>query len=624
MCGITGFYGLEDKSLIKKMADVIYHRGPDDEGYFIDNTISMANRRLSIIDVSGGKQPISNENDSIWIVSNNEIYNYIQLMEYLEKKGHKFKTVCDTEVILHSYEEWGEECVKKFNGMFAFAIWDSNKKQLFLGRDRFGKKPLYYTFKNGVFLFGSEIKSILQYGEVERKVNIKTLHDFLSFKHGPIDETIFEGILDLPPAHYMVVSKNKSSVKQYWDLFYEEKSYTENFCVMKLRQLLEDSVKIRLMSEVPLGVFLSGGIDSSTIVALVNKYSNSETNTFTVGFGNEREIDELSEARRTSEYYGTNHHELILDEDDYNYLPLLMWHQDQPTGDVTCLPLYRLSEMTKKYATVILTGTGGDEQFVGYDDFKIGLVNHRINKLPKKVRTSISKSINIIPGFERIKRGFTYVLDSDSYQDAILSVKSMFNEEEKQKLYSPETSKRLGNHNIKERYIKYFIFDNPLASMCYFQNKVGLPEDMLQVTDKMTMAKSLEARLPLLDYRMAEFSATIPSRLKIRNLNEKYIFKKTMAKILPREIIKRRKRFFRLPVETFFNKNLSDIANNILTESEIRKKKYFNEKEIERIIFNHKKGIRRSSYQLFNLLAFVTWHRVFIDSENVSKKPHKF
>ena len=612
MCGITGIYGEGNKQLIKKMTDIISHRGPDDKGYYVDKDISLGNRRLSIIDVKGGHQPIHNEDETLWITYNGEIYNFKEIGEELEKRGHKFYTDTDTEVVVHAYEEWGENCLKKFNGMFAFAIWDSKKKKLFLARDRIGIKPLYYTIvgdgKDRKLVFGSEIKSILIYPGIKREIDLKVLHDYLSFKHAPPERTMFLGINKVPPGYFLTIEKNNIKLKQYWDLNFEESTHNEIFYIEKIKELLEDSVRRRLMSEVPLGVYLSGGVDSSSIVAIMSKFVN-DIQTFTVGFGQDDRHSELSLARETSEIFGTNHHEVRLNQDDYKLLPKLVEHMDEPIADPASLALYKLSEMTKKHVTVVLTGAGGDEQFGGYSTYKLGLLHQKLRNTPKPIKSLIYRASSLAP--RRIKMGMNFVLNSNDYMECFLRAKCMLEEKEKYDLYSDEIKSKLKNYNSLNEQKKYFKF-SPLNSMMYYDNKTHLVEDILTINDKMTMGFSIEARVPILDHRIINLAATMPKKLKINGWKEKYIFRKTMKEILPKKIIKRRKRPFRMPFDTYFKENLKEIAENILSEKNVKKRGYFKYKPIKKIVQKHINGNRHNSYQLFNLLVFEYWYRSFV------------
>ena len=375
MCGITGFVGLNDDALLKKMCNVIKHRGPNDWGTYTDKNIGLGIRRLSIIDIKGGHQPVHNEDRTIWIVFNGEIYNFQELRNIVEKRGHRFYTDCDTEVIVHLYEVFGEKCVDYLRGMFAFALWDSNNKRLFLARDRLGKKPLYYTYFDGKFLFGSEIKSILQCTDVKRAVNLQSMHEFLTLQYVPGPKTMFKDIWKLQPGSTLTLKKGTLKLKKYWDITVTDKNKDEVFCSKKVLELFKESVKIRMMSEVPIGSYLSGGVDSSAVTAFMSMFSDKPVNTFTVGFGHH--TDEFEYARLIAEKFKTNHKEILMEQKSFNLLPEILWHFDEPIADPAALPTYLISKETKKHATVALVGEGGDEAFAGYE--KYGIMMKMVN-----------------------------------------------------------------------------------------------------------------------------------------------------------------------------------------------------------------------------------------------------
>ena len=366
-CGIAGFLGLDDKALLKRMVDVLRHRGPDEQGTFIDDGVGLGSARLSIIDLTHGSQPIHNEDGSIWVVHNGEIYNYLELKEELEKFGHKFYTNSDTEVIVHSYEEWASKSVEKLRGMFAFALWDSSKHILFLVRDRFGKKPLFYMFLDDSFFFASEMKSFFENPDVKRSIDFEALDHYFTYLYVPSPKTIFRGIYKLPPAHYMMVSKNDVSIQKYWDLNFKTNSYDESTAIEMIYKELCEAVRVRLRSDVPLGAFLSGGIDSSTITSIMSKYSEEPVKTVSVAF--EDPDKELKYARTMAELLGTDHHEFLVKPEAYKVLHKLIYHFDEPFADPSMMPTFYLSEVTRKEVKVALSGDGGDEMFIGYPFF---------------------------------------------------------------------------------------------------------------------------------------------------------------------------------------------------------------------------------------------------------------
>jgi len=619
LCGICGFIGFEDKALLKDMCRVVRHRGPDDQGYYIDANVSLGHNRLSIIDLKGGHQPIHNEDESIWVIYNGEIYNFIDIRNELEIKGHHFYTSSDTEAIVHLYEEYGTRLVDHLRGMFAFAIWDSGKKILVIGRDRLGIKPLYYTIIDGKFLFASEIKSILRYSEIKAAVNPAALHDYLTFRHTLSDETMFLGIKKLLPGHIMTYQDGKLSFTQYWDLppaAAEPKP--EDYYVKLLRKLLEESIRLHLISEVPLGVYLSGGIDSGIITALMNRIVDKPIETFSVGFGAEGEIGELSQAKITANYLGTNHHELVVEQGAFiKNMGDIIWHNDEPVADPSALAMFMLSKMAKKYVTVVLNGAGGDEIFGGYISYKIGLANQcykrtipgwlrrgGVNPIVKAVSPYLSSKFYV--GLESISK--------EKKEEAFLFSKSVFSEEDKTNLYTAGLKEKINHDSFKKATDVLFKRkeSNFLESMMYADTKSYLVDHILLETDKLTMSSSIEARVPLIDHLVVEFASSIPPDLKLRGLTEKYILKQVGSDILPPTLMKRKKRPFRIPIDTWFRGELDEMAKQVLDNSIIINEGYFKSDVVTNIIKKHKNAELLYNHQMYALLVFEMWHNEFI------------
>lgn len=622
MCGICGIVGISDKEVIRRMCDVIYHRGPNDSGYFLDYKISLGIRRLSIIDLSGGHQPIHNEDESVWIVFNGEIYNFLDLKKELENKGHRFYTNCDTEAIVHCYEEYGYDCVKKLHGMFAFAIWDKRSKKLFLARDRLGKKPLFYTIVDGIFIFGSEIKSILQYEEVKRKVNPKALHHFLTLQYVPGPDTMFEGIFKLPQGSFLTYQNGELKISKYWDINMEiTVEGDENYYSKMVFELFKESVKKRLMSEVPLGVFLSGGIDSSAIVGMMAGLTDEPVKTFTVGFGHH--TDEYKYAKIIAERFKTDHKELTIRSNSIDVLPKVLWHFDEPIADPAALPTFLMSEAIKKYVTVILVGEGGDEAFAGYPKYRImSRFKKYGNAFPSFLKgTLMSNTLSLIskglPDFKIKKyvefaKGFVPSLGNDA-ESYMKLCSPGFNETEKRHLYSDEFLDNVKNENTVEVFRPYFEKNIDFVNkMVLFDMKVWMCDRLLMKVDKMTMAFSIEARAPFLDHLLLEFANKMPINIRIG----KYIFKKAMSKILPKEILDRKKHAFAVPISTWFDKELKGIAIELLEK--LHKKDYFKKDYINNHILQNTKKLMHD-HQIWNLLNFEIWHKIFIEGDNLSK-----
>lgn len=628
MCGICGFTGFEDKLLLKRMIDAIKHRGPDDSGLYIDKNVCLGHKRLSIIDLSGGHQPMHNEDESIWIVFNGEIYNYKELKKELESK-HKFYTNSDTEVIIHLYEEREEDCVQLLNGMFAFAIWDSNKKILLLARDRIGIKPLYYTIIDDKLLFASEIKSIFQYQELKREINRQCLHDYLSLRYVPEPKTIIKTVNKLPPGHFMIYKNGDISIKKYWQL--EMKPFddiNEVDCIKIFGELLKNSVERMLISDVPLGVYLSGGIDSGTIVGIMSKLKNESTKTFSIGYNMEGFEDELKSAERVANYFNTDHHEFVIDFNPMEILPKTIWHMDEPIADPAALPVYLLSKMAKKYVTVVLVGEGADECLAGYEQYKIMLLANKMKKIPVFIRSKIiPKLMEITPniafnkifkyssmlGDEGKKRAINFISSFGTVYEDYCEINFIFTEDEKEELY--------GNCNKFEnssRIFKPHFYgkNNLLNEMLLADNKTFLLH-LLTKADKMTMAFGVEGRVPYLDNELVRFCSTLPQNLKLRGNIDKYILRKAAKKFVPEFVTKRKKRRFFVPIHHWLENIIKEDVENIFSRENIENRGYFDYHYIDKLLRNYEKSKLYYGRQLWNLLTLELWCRVFIDNEKI-------
>lgn len=613
MCGIVGF-NWHDEKLLRGMMASVKHRGPDESGCYLDESVSLGHQRLKIIDLITGKQPIHNEDGSIQIIFNGEIYNYLELKESLIQKGHRFYTSSDTEVIVHAYEEYDTSCVEHFVGVFAFAIWDLNQKRLFLARDRLGIKPLYYYLKSNKLIFASELKAILEYEGVSRNINSGALNEFLTYRYVPSERTLIEHIYKLLPGHILVLKDGRIKTSKYWDIVENITDEPEEYYVEKLRELLRKSVKQRLISDVPLGVYLSGGLDSSCVVALMSEITDN-IKTFSVGFGTEGE-NELEHARFVSQYFGTDHHEFNVGEKDLSLLPEMVWHLDEPIGDAATLPTYVLSRFIKKKVTVVLAGEGGDELFAGYDNYKIMMLGHNFSKLlPGFLNQRLLPIIgNRFPESSNVKR-ISNLLTARSEAEQYLSVLSLFTENELRKL---------GDFKLDSHMDDYFPDGAKLLNkLLYFGIKTWLPNDFFIKADKMTMAHAVEERVPILDHNIAEFAFTIPTRLKLKGLTGKYIFKKAMVGLLPDQIINRRKHGYNVPVDYWLRHSLKDTLAQLLHES---KHNHYNKEYVLNLLTEFQKS--RGSYnmnflnaqKLWSILIFEIWHRLFIEN----RKPETF
>jgi asparagine synthase (glutamine-hydrolysing) len=598
MCGIVGIYGVSDKTLVKRMCDTIVHRGPDEEGYYLDDFVSLGMRRLSIIDLTSGSQPIYNEEGSIVVVYNGEIYNFNELRQELELKGHRFVTNTDTEVIVHAYEEYGHRCLDRFNGMFVIALWDSIRKELFLARDRIGIKPLYYTMIDGKVAFASEIKAIIEYEEIKRTVDEQALADYFVLRYVPAPLTMFKGIQKLEPGSYMVVNGNGVKRSKYWNLKYNPTHTDEAYFKESILKTLKDSVQKRLIADVPLGVFLSGGVDSSTITAIASNFSSEPIKTFSIGFYG-AEYDETPYARNVAEYFGTAHTEEWVDIDDANLLPKLIYHADEPLADPAILPTYLISQVARKRVKVVLSGEGGDEAFAGYDRYYSELRAYKtlryvptvVKELVFKLGASFNESV--------LKRYLLYfgsrtTQENSYYYRLKLRDNGHLNTEIVQNC--PSNNNALALFHSQEDY---------LNCMLKFDIKYWLPDDLLMKVDKMTMANSLEARVPFLDHNLLQLAYESPPNLKLK----KHLLKVSVNEILPKDIMQRKKHGFDVPIKEWFK---SDTLDGYLSEEKIKNTPYLNLDKIQEVWRRHRKESGDYSVLLWKCLCYVAWHDTYI------------
>ena len=626
MCGIAGFAGIQDPLLLKAITDILVHRGPDDEGFYSDEHVSMGMRRLSIIDLAGGHQPIHNEDETVWVVFNGEIYNFKELREELIKKGHSFYTNTDTEVIPHLYEEFGEDCVHHLRGMFAFALWDKNRNQLLLARDRLGIKPLYYMMYDGKLVFASELKSLLAFERCPKEVDLNALLSFLTFLYIPSPDTIFKGIQKLSPGHLLVYLKGEVTLKPYWDLSFPvegERGREGEYCE-RVRQLMSEVVQLHLISDVPFGVFLSGGLDSSTIVACMAEVSSAPIKTFSIGYGEEsKSYNELEYARMIAKHFGTEHHEFILKPDMVQVIPKLVWHLDEPFADSSLISTYLVSKAAREHVAVALTGIGGDEVFGGYPRYLGARLAGSYEYVPHWVRRSLARAIDLLPestqsrnlsGWAKrfIKGGLM------SERDRYISWVSFFDQQSLKSLMSESFRAEFETMDATDRHRYLYENNRALDSMgkiFYLDVKTYLPDDLLMMGDKMSMANSLELRVPFCDHRLLEYAATIPTELKFKGFRLKSLFKRSMASRLPQEILNRKKQGFMVPLAQWFRKDLKEFTQELLSEASIRKRGYFNPKYVHWMLDRHYTGRQNLTDQIFALLTLELWHRIYLDGE---------
>ena len=619
MCGIAGIVSLDGQPVfeheLRSMCSAMVHRGPDDEGVYVDSGVGLAMRRLSIIDLANGHQPVSNEDNSIWVVLNGEIYNYQELRRDLEGRGHIFSTRSDTESIVHLYEEYGEHCVEHLRGMFGFALWDERKRTFLLARDRLGIKPVYYAESNGRLLFASELKSLLALSDVERKLNWGSVSHLFTFLTTPPDEAIIEGVCKLEPGHLLKVAAGKApAVQRYWDLkFQPDYGKPESYFVDGVRDLLMESVRLHMIADVPVGAFLSGGIDSSAVVATASGFSPEPLKTFSIGFC-EPDYNELDHARVVARSVGTDHHELLLGPEAFDHLDDLAWHLDEPFGDSSAIPTYLVSKLAAQSVKVVLSGDGGDEIFAGYDKYVVERKERNSAPLPRHVRLLMASISQSMPGGMRGRNFLRHrsLAGSERYLDAV----TLFHRDDLKSLFRPEFFEALALHDPWQAKAAYLEAHdrNWLSNLQALDVKNYLPLDILTKVDRMSMAHSIETRVPLLDHKLVEFAATIPPELSLFGDTTKYIFKRAMRNILPDGIIDRRKHGFAIPLNYWFRGKLGGYFRDLLLGEQTRRRGIFNTGYLEKLLRRHERG-RNLDLQLWTLISFELWSRAFLPHE---------
>ncbi len=605
MCGIVGF-NWSDRVLLQAMMDTIRHRGPDESGSFIDSAISLGHQRLKIIDLESGRQPIHNEDETVIVVFNGEIYNHRALRADLERKGHRFYTNTDTEVIVHAYEDYGIGCVNQFNGMFAFALYDITKRCIHLVRDRLGVKPLYYYFNGTRFLFASEIKALLHYSALSRTVNVDAFREFFKFRYVPGEQTMMHGIKKVLPGHLLTFREGDLSSYQYWDVAETVIGGSEEDHVNTLRSLLRDAVTSRLESDVPLGVFLSGGIDSASIVALMSEHTHN-TKTFSVGF--ESQVDsELPYARSVADLFSTDHHECFVTDRHLSLIPKMIWHLDEPIGDAATLPTMILSQYAKKDVTVVLAGEGGDEAFAGYDNQRIMMQCVKFAPLYNPLKPVLSRLTELTSPNSNLHRALV-TLSSQSKEQQYAALTSLFTRDELTELNVAQGTQDLSQYYPREPM-------NDLNTLQYFGIKAWLPHDFCMKADKMTMAFGIEERAPLLDYSIMEFAFSLPGYEKIRNRSGKVILKRAMEAWLPHDIIYRKKHGYNAPMDQWFKGTLKSTLENLLEE---RTHDFYDGEYARNLLDKFQRSGNSYSLNFFNaqklwsILVFEFWYRIFIE-----------
>jgi asparagine synthase (glutamine-hydrolysing) len=598
------------------MCGAMVHRGPDDEGVYVGDGVGLGQRRLSIIDLDTGHQPMTNEDGTVWIVFNGEIYNYQELRRGLIARGHTLRTTGDTETIIHLYEEMGPRCVEQLRGMFAFCIWDTKTKQVLLARDRLGIKPLYYAERNGELLFASELKPIMQVDGTPRSLNWEAAGHLFTFLATPSDQSIINGVKKLEPARVAVgAAGHPLKIQQYWDVSFEpNESATEAELVEQLREMLTEAVTLHQVSDVPVGAFLSGGLDSSAIVAMMAKPAEGRFKTFSIGF-EESSFNELEHARAVAKQFGTDHHDLVLRPDAVQIVEDLTWYLDEPFGDTSAIPTYMVSKLAAEHVKVVLSGDGGDELFGGYDKYVVEGRERSYDTLPGPVKKLAGLAGALMPHGMKGRRFLRHLaLDgSNRYLDA----QSLFHRDELPSLLRGEALEQITRHDpwAQSRALLGPANASPLDWLSQIQYRdlfTYLPLDILTKVDRMTMAHSLEARPPLLDHKLVEFAATVPSRFRIKNGSTKHIFKQAMRGILPDQIIDRQKHGFAVPIAHWFRGELAGFARDVLLSSSCRERGIFDTKYLEKLLALNERG-RDLDLQLWTVLSFEVWCRRFLD-----------
>jgi asparagine synthase (glutamine-hydrolysing) len=622
MCGIAGRFDFDasrrsDPEVLKAMTDALSHRGPDAAGYFIDGGIALGHRRLSIIDLSTGDQPLSNETGSIQVVFNGEIYNFAEVRAELEAKGHRFRTRSDTEVIVHGYEEWGERCVERFRGMFAFALWDAPQHRLMLARDRLGVKPLYYAELPGGIVFGSEIKAILEDSDVSREWLTDAVDAYLTFLYVPAPRTIYRAIKKLPAAHVLVAERGSSRMSRYWDLQFtgDGDSAREEEYLEELHERLNDAVRLRLVSDVPLGAFLSGGIDSTTVVACMTETSATPPITISVGF-DEGSYDEVEHARAVADHLGCEFHALVASPQLDDLLPRLAWHFDEPFADSSAVPTYYVSQAARRLVTVALSGDGGDELWAGYSKHRVERWEHGVRRVLGRAAPVLGRLAHALPLSVRGARALRHLAVAPDQAFALKQAYGMFEPDAKARLYTGDLAAAVDGTDpltcVRDSYGACGSSD-PLDKALYADSQTYMIDDILTKVDRMSMAVSLEAREPLLDHKLLEFAARVPSTLKLKHNRSKYLLRRALERRVPAAILERPKKGFDAPIADWLRGPLAPLTVALLFDGRLKQRGLFNDREVSRLWNEHRTQRADHRHRLWQLLMLELWFRQFVD-----------
>jgi asparagine synthase (glutamine-hydrolysing) len=628
MCGICGklFFDADrrvDAGELDRMMAAIAHRGPDGQGKYRSGQVGLGHTRLAIIDLNTGDQPMTNEDETIWLVYNGEIYNFQELREGLISKGHEFRSTSDTEVIIHLYEEYGVECVSRLRGMFAFALWDHNSHTLFLARDRLGIKPLYYVNTGKALLFASEIKSLLCDPEVQRDVDPQVIHRFLTFLHLPGERTLFKGVRKLEPGHYLVVNESGLRCQQYWDLQFQPQTNGQslNRACDELRHLLSQTVREHMISDVPVGVLLSGGVDSTVVLSCAVQETSKRVSTFTIGFGGEEFADERPFARLAAERFGTDHHEITISARDFSeFLPSYVQHMEEPVCEAPAVALYYVAKLARQHVKVVLSGEGGDEAFAGYQTYRNLVLLERLKSAAGPFRALLGSGVGWfggLNGFGKFKKyGPLCKIPLDAYYYSRVGMPFTYFNQHRVELCTGDFYKCVDNGNSAQMIRGLFahVERQPVLNrMLYVDTKTWLPDDLLIKADKMTMANSLELRVPLLDHLVLEFAASLPVQFKVQGWTTKRILKEAFKDKIPREVIERRKTGLPVPLLRGMRDDLGTVVREVLLSDASLGRGYFRKSALEQLLGrNDVDGT--FSKEVFSLLTLELWHREFVDA----------
>jgi asparagine synthase (glutamine-hydrolysing) len=628
MCGICGklIFDREARvspAVLQAMTDSIVHRGPDDEGFYFGGQVGLGFRRLSIIDLGGGHQPLSNEDASVWIVFNGEIYNYQELRQFLLSKGHQFKTQSDTEVIVHLYEELGEACLERLRGMFGFAIWDSRRRSLFLARDRVGIKPLYFYSSKRSFVFASEIKAILADPEVRPEVVPGMIDRALTFYYMPGEDTLLKDIHKLPPGSCALIKDGEVKIRQYWDLQAPKSELSLSEAEEQLSAMLEESSRLHMISDVPVGFLLSGGVDSSAMLCMARGKTDRPLHSFTVGFSEPGVTDERPFARLAADAYGTEHHEMTISAKDFeNFLPQYVWHMEEPVCEPPAVAMFYVSQLARQFVKVLISGEGGDEGFGGYQIYRSILWLERLKSVLKPFNGGISKALLLLnsrlksdriakyaPLFGEPFASYYYGGTSNSFNYFNQHLDALYSRD-----FAPLVN-RQRSVSVMNQYFKKSDDGDLVNQMLYVDTKSRLVDDLLLKADKMTMASSVELRVPLLDHKILEFAASLPGNYKVRGFTTKYLLKKILSRRVPQEILNRKKVGFPVPYNAWMRNELKDSIRDLLLDRESLQRGYFNRDCIERLLAENTARGGSYSKEIFSLAVLELWHRQFLGKQ---------